>query len=160
MWLDLRYALRMMTKSVGLTAVLAVTLALGIGASTTIFSVVNSVVLKPLPYENPDQLVRVYTEFQGMDLRKFWMSPPEFDDLQKSCRSCESVGAWANGTARAQSATAMAQAAFAIMNGQPVPNDPIHGLPYLWDPATRTLSPPDSPVFQELQLKPLVVPTL
>jgi predicted permease len=99
MWLDLRYALRMMTKSVGLTAVLAVTLALGIGASTTIFSVVNSVVLEPLPYEKPDQLVRVYTEFRGMNLKKFWMSPPEFDDLQKACRSCEYVGAWAQGTA-------------------------------------------------------------
>jgi putative ABC transport system permease protein len=99
MWLDLRYALRMMTKSVGLTAVLAVTLALGIGASTTIFSVVNSVVLKPLPYEQPDRLVRVYSEFRGMGLERFWISPPEFDDLEKACRSCEAVGAWAQGTA-------------------------------------------------------------
>ncbi len=99
MWLDLRYALRMMTKSVGLTAVLAITLALGIGASTTIFSVVNSVVLRPLPYEQPDRLVRVYTEFAGLDLERFWMSAPEFDDLSRECQSCESVGAWAQGTA-------------------------------------------------------------
>jgi predicted permease len=102
LWLDVRYALHMMTKSVGLTTVLAVTLALGIGASTTIFSVVSSVVLQPLPYQHPDQLVRIYTEFRGsggLGLRKFWMSPPEFDDLQRACRSCESIGAWANGTA-------------------------------------------------------------
>ncbi len=99
MWLDLRYALRMMTKPVGLTAVLAVTLALGIGASTTIFSVVNSVVLKPLPYEQPDRLVRVYTEFHGMGLERFWVSAPEYDDFEKACRSCESVGGWAQGTA-------------------------------------------------------------
>src|ERR1044071_872547 len=49
LWQDIRYALRMMGKTPALTAVLAITLALGIGASTTIFSVVHSVVLKPLP---------------------------------------------------------------------------------------------------------------
>ncbi|HEV7557101.1 MAG TPA: ABC transporter permease [Kofleriaceae bacterium] len=99
-WQDIRYALRMMVKTPGLTSVLIVTLALGIGASTTIFSVVNSVVLRPLPYEQPDQLARVYTEFYGkMDLHKFWVSWPEFDDLRRDCRTCESVGAWARGTA-------------------------------------------------------------
>src|SRR6187200_3319203 len=97
---DVRYALRMMAKTPALTAVLIFTLALGIGASTTIFSVVNSVVLRPLPYEQPDHLVRVYSEFHGnLDLNKFWVSPPEFDDLRKACRSCERVGAWARGTA-------------------------------------------------------------
>src|SRR5262245_109647 len=95
LWLDVRYALRMMVKSPALTAVLALTLSLGIGASTTIFSVVNSVVLQPLPYEQPDQLVRVYTEFRGkLSLERFWVSPPEYDDLRKACRSCASVAAW------------------------------------------------------------------
>src|SRR3569623_939072 len=99
-WFDVRYALRTMAKSPGLFSVLVITLALGIGASTTIFSVVNSVVLRPLPYQQPDRLVRVYTEFLGsMDLHRFWLSPPELDDLQKQCRSCESVGGWARGSA-------------------------------------------------------------
>jgi putative ABC transport system permease protein len=99
-WFDVRYALRTMAKSPGLFSVLVLTLALGIGASTTIFSVVNSVVLRPLPYQQPDRLVRVYTEFLGtMDLHRFWLSPPELDDLQKQCRSCESVAGWARGSA-------------------------------------------------------------
>jgi len=100
LWLDVRYALRMMLKSPGLTAVLVITLALGIGASTTIFSVVNSVVLRPLPYEQPARLARIYTEFNGkLSLKRFWISAPEFQDLSNACRSCASVGGWARGSA-------------------------------------------------------------
>ncbi|MBZ0230941.1 MAG: ABC transporter permease, partial [Deltaproteobacteria bacterium] len=99
-WTDFRFALRMMARQPGFTAILVITLALGIGATTTIFSVVNSVVIKPLPYEQPDQLVRVYTEFLGpMNLRRFWVSPPEFNELSAQCKSCESVAAVSRGTA-------------------------------------------------------------
>ncbi|MCM3901010.1 MAG: ABC transporter permease [Pyrinomonadaceae bacterium] len=96
-WQDLRYALRMLRKNPGFTAVAVITLALGIGANTAIFSVVNSVLLRPLPFRSPDQLVRVYSEFPTMQLKKFWLSPPELLDIQKEAKSWEAIGAWAPG---------------------------------------------------------------
>jgi predicted permease len=91
---DLRYGLRMLSHKPGFAIVAVITLALGIGANTAIFSVVNAVLLRPLPYREPSQLVRVYTEFPTMDLKKFWMSPPEFLDIQNEADSWESIGAW------------------------------------------------------------------
>jgi putative ABC transport system permease protein len=94
---DLRYALRMLRKNPGFTAVAVITLALGIGANTAIFSVVNSVLLRPLPFRQPGQLVRVYSEFPTMKLNKFWLSPPEMLDIQKEAKSWEAIGGWAPG---------------------------------------------------------------
>jgi putative ABC transport system permease protein len=92
---DLRYGARMLFKRPGFTLIAVVTLALGIGANTAIFSVVNGVLLRPLPYREPDRLARVYSEFPTMNLRKFWISPPEYLDIQKEAKSWESIGAWA-----------------------------------------------------------------
>jgi predicted permease len=94
LWADLRFALRLLVKAPGHTAVLVLTLALGIGASTTIFSVVNSVILRPLPFQEPERLVRVYTEWPNMGLHRFAMSPPEYFDYVRDCRTCQTVAAW------------------------------------------------------------------
>jgi putative ABC transport system permease protein len=94
---DLKYALRMLKKNPAFTGVAVLTLAVGIGANSAIFSVVNSVLLRPLPYRQPDQLVRVYSEFPTMQLQKFWLSPPELLDIQREAKSWEAIGAWAPG---------------------------------------------------------------
>ena len=94
---DLKYALRMLKKNPAFTAVAILTLAVGIGANSAIFSVVNSVLLRPLPYREPGQLVRVYSEFPTMKLQKFWLSPPEMLDIQREAKSWEAIGAWAPG---------------------------------------------------------------
>jgi len=94
---DLKYALRMLKKNPAFTAVSILTLAVGIGANSAIFSVVNSVLLRELPYRQPGQLVRVYSEFPTMQLQKFWLSPPELLDIQREAKSWEAIGAWAPG---------------------------------------------------------------
>ena len=94
---DLRYGLRMLLNKPGFSIVAVITLALGIGANTAVFSVVNAVLLQPLPFRQPGKLVRIYTEFPTMDLKKFWMSVPEYMDISKEADSWESVGAWSTG---------------------------------------------------------------
>jgi predicted permease len=79
---DLRYALRVLLKSPGFTMVAVLTLALGIGANVALFSVVYAVVLRPLPFPNPEQLVRIFDDLRGSSEQDVGMSAPELWDLQ------------------------------------------------------------------------------
>ncbi len=97
-----RYAGRMMAKSPGFTAAAIACLALGIGATTAIFSVVNAVLLKPLPFPQSERLVRIYTEFPTFPnggLRRFPVSPPELFDLRRDTHSWSNIEAWMVGGA-------------------------------------------------------------
>ena len=96
---DIRYALRGLRKTPGFTVVAVLTLALGIGANSAIFSVLNGVVLRPLPYQQPEQLVRISSKFPTMGFEKFWISPPEFFELQERSRTMDSFGAYRTGQA-------------------------------------------------------------
>ena len=79
---DVRLALRHLTGTPGFTAVVVLTLALGIGASTAIFSVVNAVLLRPLPYPAPDQLVRISSELVRLGATDTGVAAPELFDYQ------------------------------------------------------------------------------
>src|SRR5258708_12185799 len=93
-WQDLRYGFRMLLNSPGFTAASVICLALGIGATSAIFSIVNAVLLRPLSYNHYERMIRIYTEFPTF--KKFWVSPPEFLDIQKSAKSWESIEGWVN----------------------------------------------------------------
>ena len=89
---DIRYGLRMLRKSPGFTTVAVLTLALGIGANTAMFSVVEGVLLAPLPYGHPDRLV-VVRENNLHFKQDVWPSYPNFKDWQRSARSFQQMAA-------------------------------------------------------------------
>jgi predicted permease len=94
-WQDLRFAARMLRKSPGFTSVAILTLALGIGASTSIFSVVDAVLLRPLPYPNPHQIVRVWE--QSPDGHRMNLADPNFADFLAQNNSFDSLAVYGYG---------------------------------------------------------------
>jgi predicted permease len=91
---DLKYALRSLRRQPGFTIITIVTLALGIGANTAVFSVVNGVVLRPLPYKDPSRLMFVTSQFPNLGFDQFWVSLPEFIEYRDRNHVFESVGAY------------------------------------------------------------------
>jgi putative ABC transport system permease protein len=88
---DLRFALRSLFKQPGFALTAIVTLALGIGATTAIFSVVHAVLLRPLPYESPGRLVQICHDLRARDVEDFPWAPADFHDLRQSASLFEEV---------------------------------------------------------------------
>ena len=96
LWQDIRYGLRMLRKNPGFTAVAVITLALGVGANTAIFSVVNGVLLRPLPYKDPGRLTLIRIDAEGQK-GVASISPPELVDFREQSRLFDGfAGAWAS----------------------------------------------------------------
>jgi predicted permease len=97
---DLLFAFRQMARRPGFTAVVVLTMALGIGANAAIFSVLDAVLLRPLPYSQPDRLIKMWTRFTGIGLPndQNWVSAPEFRDLQQLNQSFTDLAAMEGGS--------------------------------------------------------------
>src|SRR5438876_7035244 len=95
---DVRYGLRMLVKKPTFTIVAVLTLALGVGANTAIFSIVNAVLLRSLPYPDPDRLVRIFFDNPGVGLHDVRFSVPELDDLNTRSGVFEDVSAVGEGS--------------------------------------------------------------
>jgi putative ABC transport system permease protein len=95
---DVRYGARMLLKNPGFTAIAVLALALGIGANTAIFSVVNGLLLRPLPYKNPGQLVVIWENATHLGFPKNTPSPANFLDWQKQATVFDGMGAFAERT--------------------------------------------------------------
>jgi putative ABC transport system permease protein len=94
LWQDLRYGGRMLVKNPGFTLIVVITLALGIGANTTIFSVVNAVLLRPLPYQNPEQLVMIWGKLPAYVSGNVGASAAEFADYRDQNPVFSSIAAY------------------------------------------------------------------
>ena len=93
---DIRYGLRTLLNQPAFTVMVVLTLALGIGANTAIFSVINTVLLKPLPYTEPDRLVRMWSSYPARDVELGATSPHDLDDWRTQAASFETMAGFPN----------------------------------------------------------------
>src|SRR6202051_1654619 len=117
---DVAFAVRVVVTHPGFTFAAVVCLMLGIGATTGICTVVNAVLLQPLPYSHPDQLVRGYSEFPTFPngaAPRFCISGPEFIDLKRDTHSWASLDAWVTGGANLAGKTQPVRVTAAYLSG-------------------------------------------
>src|SRR5678810_205384 len=88
---DVRYALRTFKRSAALTFVIVASLAIGIGANTAVFSVVNALLLKPLPYPDPSRLAVLWLRSPGINIPQDWPSPGQYIDVKNENHSFEEM---------------------------------------------------------------------
>jgi putative ABC transport system permease protein len=148
---DVRHAIRLMLKNPGFTFAAVVCLMLGIGATTGIFSVVNAVLLRPLPYKQPQELIRVYTEFPTFPnggLRRFWTSGAEYIDLRRDLKSFSSLDAWVTGGANVAGIAQPARITASFVSGSMI--DTLGVTPLLGRTLSMTDDDPAAPVVADI----------
>ena len=109
---DLKLALRLLLRSPGFTSIVLATLALGVGANTAIFSVVNAVLLRPLPYAEPERLVAVHQTQPSQSVTRAGVSYPNYADLAGQSRSFDGLAAIRERTSRAHRRSTTFRAAY------------------------------------------------
>ncbi len=101
LWQDVRFGLRMLRRNPGFTTVVILTLALGIGANTTVFSVVDAILLRPLPYADPSRLVEVLNSYHSASVANFprvGLSPGDYADWRRQATLFSDLAAYTDGT--------------------------------------------------------------
>lgn len=127
---DLTYAFRNLRRSPGYAIVTILTLALGIGANTAIFSVVNAVILKPLGFPEPERLIFITSQFPALGFDQFWVSPPEFIEFRDRNQAFENVGAYSSGAVNLGTQTQPQRVNSAVITSELMPTlgvQPIRG---------------------------------
>jgi putative ABC transport system permease protein len=127
---DARFAFRQMMQKPGFSLLVVITMALGIGANAAIFSVLDAVLLRPLPYAKPDKLIKVWTRFTGIGAPndQNWISPPEFRDLQQlnhsfsdmAAMSADSVNLGLKGSPQRVLGAAVSPSLFGMLGAKPM----------------------------------------
>ena len=134
LWQDLRFGARLLAKNPGFTAVAVLTLALGIGASTSIFSVVDAVLLRSLPYRNPEQIVRVWE--QAPDGHRMNLADPNFDDFQSQSNTFASLAVYGFGLTSVSGGGEPVRVNIAVVSSgffQALGVEPFHGRAFAPD---------------------------
>src|SRR6185437_11991841 len=88
---DLRYGVRMLRKNIGSTSIIVLSLAIGIGANSAIFSAVDALLLRPLPYPEPERLAAIWLHSPGIGIFRDWPSPGQYIDIRNENRSFEDI---------------------------------------------------------------------
>ncbi len=136
---DIRFAVRSLRRSPGFTAVAALTLALGIGATVAIFSVANGVLLAPLPYQDPEEVVTLWASWDNFP-DKTWLSVPEYQLVHQESRALEDLALYGGGITNFTSVEAPEQVRAASVTPntfQVLGVAPVLGRTFTWEEAQR-----------------------
>ena len=125
---DIKIALRGLAKTPAFTTIAIVTIALAIGANSAVFSLINAVLVRPLPYQNPSRLVLLWEQFRSMGLERIPVSAPEYQDLEKKYKGVEQIAGFnyttfnlaEGGTPETISGAVVSPALFPLLGAEPI----------------------------------------